>query len=140
MAIHVRYRSGEKDRTVPIEQWLRDNKNQRPLESIDWVFAGSKTWDDGRFGADVDGTVICVVDFETALIAVGALHSADNELLWLEANTERIPKVGTPCTLMIGLAPAKTGSNRRDTKEPKVKAKTAPSDPPTKRAPKVEGS
>ena len=30
-----------------------------------------------------------------------SLHTADNELLWLRANTEEIPPVGTPCKIVI---------------------------------------
>ncbi len=50
-----------------------DSKERRPLESLDWVFAGSSTLSDGRFGADSDGTVVCVVDFENALITLPAI-------------------------------------------------------------------
>ena len=66
-----------------------------------WVFSGSRKSGAGRFLADLDGTVICVVDFASALISIGAVHSADNEALWLEANTEAIPPIGTACTLVI---------------------------------------
>ncbi len=99
--LRVRFRDRDQARLVPIEHWMRRVKQKRPPEWIDWVFAGSKSYAGGRFGADADGTVVCVVDFDTALISVGALKSADNELLWLEANTERIPPIGTPCTLLI---------------------------------------
>ena len=82
-----------------------DRNRNRPVESAKWVFAGSKTLADGRFGADLEGTIACVVDFETALIAIADLHSADNELLWLEANTEAIPPMGTKVVLTIGRNP-----------------------------------
>ncbi len=99
--LRVRFRRDDTTRTVPVERWLRDVQRARPPENVRWVLAGSKTFESGRFGADVDGTVICVVDFETALITVGTLRSADNEVLWLEANTEEIPPVGTSCTILI---------------------------------------
>jgi hypothetical protein len=44
---------------------------------------------------------VTVVDFESALIALGALHSADNELLWLSALTDAIPPKGTAVTMII---------------------------------------
>lgn len=99
--LRIRFRDGDQDRLIPIEHWMRRVKQRQPPEWIDWVFAGSKSFDGGRFGADADGTVVCVVDFDTALISVGALRTADNDSLWLEANTERIPPIGTPCTLLI---------------------------------------
>jgi hypothetical protein len=110
----VRYSEGSRLRTVPAERWLRQTESGKTPEGIDWVFAGSRTWSDGRFGADIDGSVACVVDFETALIAVGDLHTADNELLWLEANTAEIPPIGTRCTLLIsaggsGAPPVRAG-------------------------------
>ena len=101
VSLTVRYPSKGVDTVSPIEAWLLDVKHRRPPGEIDWIFSGSRTLDGGRFGADLDGTVVCVVDFDTALITVGDLHSADNELLWLEANTDAIPPVGTRCTLLI---------------------------------------
>lgn len=62
--------------------------------------------EEGRFGADVEGTVVCVVDFDTALIGVGGLHSADDEQLWLRANPKTIPPRGTKCRLIIAAAEA----------------------------------
>ncbi len=85
----------------PVRRLLRRTGEQKELSDIQWVFSGSRRSPDGRFGADLDGTLICVVDFETALISVGARHTADNDQLWLEANTEAIPPVGTACTLLI---------------------------------------
>ncbi len=101
VVLHVRYHQGDTPRVVPIESWLLDAKRHRPPDKIRWLFAGSRTFEDGRFGADLDGTVVGVVDFDTSLITADGLHSADNELLWLEANTEAIPPVGTRCTLLI---------------------------------------
>ena len=99
--IRVRYRDDKGEHVVTVEQWLTGVKDDRPPDRIGWVFSGSRTDQEGRFTADGEGTVICVVDFETALITVNALHSADNALLWLRANTKAIPPVGTACTLLI---------------------------------------
>ena len=107
LRLEIRYRINGTDRTVPAARWLLDSKRRCPPESVNWVFAGSTTIHDGRFGADVDGTVVCVVDFDTALMAVGETHSADNDLLWLEANTKEIPPIGAQCVLVIrGSEPA----------------------------------
>ena len=101
LQLRVRHSDNGTERTIPVERWLVDVKRGHPPELLRWVFAGSRTLKSGRFGADVDGTVVCVVDFETALIAPGARHSADNEALWLAANTKAIPPTGTTCTLRI---------------------------------------
>lgn len=124
----ITYRERERSVTVPIERWLRQVQTGKPPDAIDWVFSGSRTWPDGRFAADVDGTVACVVDFETALIAVGGLHSADNEFLWLEANSDEIPPIGTRCTLVISSAKGNakaTEDDRPGAGEPSVPPSTS---------------
>lgn len=88
--------------TIPVEAWMvRIDRPQDDMEPIPWVFAGSERYADGAFGADEDGTVVCVVDFPTALIAVGESHSAANEALWLAATPRFIPREGTLCTLIV---------------------------------------
>jgi len=89
------------ERVIPSERLVRLADTQKPPANLNWVFAGSRSMPDGRFGANLDGTVISVVDFETALITLGSLHSADNEQLWLEANPDQIPPLGTKCHLRI---------------------------------------
>ncbi|MFQ5414228.1 MAG: YdjY domain-containing protein [Phycisphaerae bacterium] len=106
LRLDVRYERDHMTRTVPVHRWLHDTRNDRTLDAIDWVFAGSRMFPDGRFGADIDGTVACVVDFDTALITVGTRHTADNALLWLAAETNAIPPLGTRCTLLIRAAVA----------------------------------
>jgi hypothetical protein len=101
LALRIRYVLDGLEYTVPLEHWLTDARTGGRPDDVPWVFAGSKSMANGRFGADVDGTVVALVDFETAIIAVGALHTADNERLWLAAYTEAIPPMGTPCTLLI---------------------------------------
>lgn len=107
LELFIRYEDNGVARAVPARVWLQDAKSGRPPSNLEWVFSGSRTFEDGRFGADGDGTVACVVDFDTALITVGALHTADNESLWLVADTEAIPPIGTRCTLQI--APMERG-------------------------------
>lgn len=101
LEISVRYQVEGKEKTVPARRWLLDVERKRPPESVNWVFAGSRILEDGRLAADLDGTIVCVVDFEAALIALGALHTADNRHLWLAVNTEAVPPIDTPVTLRI---------------------------------------
>ncbi len=101
LELRVRYSDSGLEFTVPLEDWLTDVKTGEKPRKLDWVFAGSRTLSNGRFAADVEGTVVTLVDFETALIAVASLHSADNQWLWLAARTTAIPPLDTPCTLLI---------------------------------------
>lgn len=99
--IRIRWEEKLGRQTVSARKLLLTLPGGRPPESLHWVFAGSRRMGEGGFGADLDGTVICVVDFDTAIISLRSLHSADNELLWLAANPDAIPPVGTLCTLLI---------------------------------------
>lgn len=99
--LEVQFERDGQAATVAAGDWMLDVKTRKPPEGVQWVFAGSRTFESGRFGADADGTVVCVVDFDTALITVAGLHTADNEALWLEAHTDAIPPLGTPCVLKI---------------------------------------
>jgi hypothetical protein len=101
--LRVRYTDERGTHIVASEQWVSYAKglNPAPPVVLDWIFAGSTNLPDGRLAADVDGTVACVVDFESALITLSSRHSADNEELWLTANTKEIPPRGTKCTLLI---------------------------------------
>ena len=102
--LRIRYEQEGKVRTVPASAWLRYPASEKPITDVVWVFAGSHSTSDGRFAGDAEGTVVALVDFAAALIAVDALHTSDNDALWLEARTEAIPPVGTRCRLIISAA------------------------------------
>ena len=101
--LRIRCPDGDKSRTVKPEEWVlrsdRDKTSASP--ELRWVFAGSWAARDGRFAADLEGTVAGLVDFESNLIALSTPHSADNEQLWLIANKERIPPRGTHCQVLV---------------------------------------
>ncbi len=122
LRLSVRWRDGGEIKTVPVERWLQLRDEQKSPTAMDWMFTGSMRTSDGRFAADLEGTIICVVDFASALIGVGALHSDSNELLWLQAFEKRIPPRDTACTIIlesatrhtIGLILWKDGTLMRD--------------------------
>jgi len=101
LRIDVRTAGPEGVTIVPIEQWLRPRDSDRPLGRLNWVFAGSHLLPDGRLAADPEGTVVAVVDFPTALIALAESHPPRYAELWLDPRSEAIPPVGTPCTLVF---------------------------------------
>lgn len=104
--LRVRWLDGDTARFARPEEWIlqsdRDKTSTPP--ALAWVFAGSLTSKEGRFAADMEGTVASVVDFESSLIALSTRHSADNEQLWLVANKDAIPPRGTRCQLLIRAA------------------------------------
>lgn len=120
LRIDVVIRVDRTERTFGIHEWMR-HAGGGALERRDWVFAGSRRQPGGRFAADSDGTVICVVDFDSALIALPEAHTRDDAALWLEADPERIPPVGTACVLRISSAArGRTATTQPVTNPPEV--------------------
>ena len=106
--IEVRWEQDGKTKRTDIGSWMRDTKTGQTVPPGVWVFAGSYRTDGNELAADQEGTVVCVVDFSSALIALPELHSADNDALQLRANTARVPPIGTAVTLLFwGVEPAR---------------------------------
>jgi hypothetical protein len=109
--ISLRYEEKDKTVTVPAKDWLRGSKGKK-LPDFDWVFAGSKLVpspdpkEKPYFLAN-DGDVICVSNFESALLDVNIASTADNDSLNFEANTPKIPEKGTKVTVILEPAPEK---------------------------------
>jgi hypothetical protein len=73
---------------------------------LPWVFAGSQFLKDEATGkrdyyADLDGCLICVSNFPSAVLDVPVRSTDSNAALWFDAFTERIPPLGTPVTLIL---------------------------------------
>ncbi|MFQ5490096.1 MAG: YdjY domain-containing protein [Phycisphaerae bacterium] len=101
LSVDVRFAAGQTHQMVSAWSWLLNAETNRPATPRHWIFSGSRTFPGDVFGADADGTVVCVVDFDTALIGLAEPHSADNALLWVAANPKTVPAPGTPCTLIL---------------------------------------
>ncbi len=104
--ITLEYEAKGKTVRVPAQQWIRNLKSKKDFPT-DWVFAGSTLFPDPQnpkalpfYGAN-HGDMICVVNFETSLLDVPFLNTKDNDDLVYEANTERIPALKTPVTLIL---------------------------------------
>lgn len=91
---------------VPAQQWVRSIKTKKNLAS-DWVFGGSMLFPDPMdktkppFYAANDGDVICLANFETAMLDVPFSSTKENADLAFEAHTERIPALETPVTVIL---------------------------------------
>lgn len=101
LRVRVRHERDGVTFTDPPEHWMIRTDTKKPPDAIRWVFCGSRTLGNGAFGADSEGTVLALVDFDTALIAVDTLHTSENAALWLAANPDTIPPLGSRCTLLI---------------------------------------
>ena len=114
LSLNVHYTADGREVSHPVEKWLMTGAGKPVQAALTWVFSGSRVGDEGRLGADAEGTIICVVDFETAVISVGGLHAADDEQLWLRANPQTIPDRGAACRLTIAAVAVETVDSKSD--------------------------
>jgi hypothetical protein len=103
--VSVRYEDKGKQVTLPAQRWVRNSNTKKDLE-YDWVFAGSQLIpsieDPNRtyYAANV-GDVICVSNFESAMLDLPINSPKDNNDLAFEAHTERIPPLDTPVLVIL---------------------------------------
>lgn len=96
---------------VPARSWIKNTKDGKELQH-DWVFAGSMLVENPfdpkapkKYLAN-DGDVICVSNFEGALLDLPVRSDKGNEELSFEAWTDRIPKEGTKVVVVLEPIPA----------------------------------
>jgi hypothetical protein len=100
------YKDKEKPITIAGREWVRDVRTKKSLQH-DWVFAGSEFQvnplekDKPPLYAANAGDVICVSNFEGAMLDLPINSSKNNAELEFEAFTERIPPLGTPVTVIL---------------------------------------
>lgn len=104
--ITLQYEDNSKLVRVPAQQWVRNMKTKKALD-VDWVFVGSHLFpdpDDPRkpphYAANV-GDVICISNFETAMLDLPINSPKDNDSLAFEAWTERIPPLETRVLVIL---------------------------------------
>lgn len=102
--IQLQFAKDGKQITIPARQWVRTIKGKQDMEG-DWVFAGSRLIEveanKPLFYAANEGDVICVANFESALLDLDRRSSSSGDDLLFEANTNRIPPVGTPVRVIL---------------------------------------
>jgi hypothetical protein len=108
--VRIRFERDNMSQTVAAHDWLWDAERKKPMKPTRWLFTGSQRLEDGRLFVDLDGTVVTVVNFTSALISLPDSHSSDNAALWLEPHPQRVPEKGTRCVLLIRAAPSSSSS------------------------------
>ena len=125
--VWVCYRDAEgKYRAIDARRWVRKSGSERHMES-DWVFAGSGFWKDPSDGREYyradSGDMICVSNFNTAMMDVTIASSAEADELQFSPFTPRIPRRGTPVRLVLVPIPIPTD-------KPDATPKIDPNQPP----------
>ena len=104
--VTVQYKDGDKTVRRPAQEWVRDMKTKKDL-AIDWVFGGSRLFPDPEdekkppYYLANDGDIIVVSNFDTALLDLPIESSASDAQHEFEANTDRIPALDTPVTVIL---------------------------------------
>jgi len=99
--VQIRYFDGKRDRRVAATEWMLDASKRKPMPRTHWIFCGSERSDSGEFAANMEGTLVTVVDFTTSVLGLPQRHSDADAELWLMANPEVIPPVGTAVSLIL---------------------------------------
>jgi hypothetical protein len=97
----VRCEANGKTKEHSVCEWMMDNAKNAPMARTPWLFTGSRREENGSFAANEEGTLVTVVDFPTSLLGLPASHSESDSQLWLTANTDAIPPLGTKVTLIL---------------------------------------
>jgi hypothetical protein len=131
--IWVCYRDKEgKFQAVDGRRWVKQARTGKQMEP-DWVFSGSGFWKDPATGQEYyradSGDMICVSNFNSAMMDIPVASSADaNDLLFLPF-TSRIPPQGTPLRLVLVPIPLYTDkpADAAQGDTPSTDTKTPPS-------------
>lgn len=110
--ITLRYDKNGQTVTVPAREWILNSRTKKDLDH-DWVFAGSQFVENSQekdkppFYTANSGDVICVSNFETAMLDLPINSPKDNSDLSFEAHTGRIPPMGTKVLVILEPVAAK---------------------------------
>lgn len=96
---------------IDARRWVRRTGTDQPMRS-DWVFAGSGFYKDESTGREYyradGGDMICVSNFNSAMLDVPIASSQDAGELRFSPFTDRIPSRGTPLRLVLVPVPIPT--------------------------------
>ena len=97
VALSIRLKDGS---TVTPEKWMNQTVGgtNRDISNLQWVFTGSVV-SNGRFAAQVDGSMIAVFHDPAAIID-NASPGGESDKIWF-VKEGAAPPVGTPVTLVI---------------------------------------
>ena len=107
LKISVEWKDGDKTRTEPIESFIYDEEGKKPLEKVQWIYAGSKK----GYVPELDTDSLMVVSSKNLM----GLYQGDPTPLITNpepiivghryrANRQLLPKEGTPVRIIIEAA------------------------------------
>lgn len=124
VAIEVIWEKDGKPQTIDARQWIRSMDTKEVLKT-NWVFGGSEFYVDDRSGQRYylanGGETVCVSNFSTAMLDLPVESSANAANQLFEANTDKIPPLGTPVRLIFKPqieATTESDGNQQESAEP----------------------
>jgi hypothetical protein len=87
-------------REIRIESVMMDRRTGRPLPPVKWHFTGSAL-KDGKFGADVSGTLIALYPVTDEVVMQSGLTMREEGMIKVETIKTQLPAEGSPVTLLI---------------------------------------
>jgi hypothetical protein len=100
IAITARWKTGDADKSVPVEDWVLNAETKKPMSRGPWIYNGSM-FNDGHFLAQIEGAHAALVTYPSALIN-NPRKGSDDDQLWT-ANTKAAPPPKTPIEITIQL-------------------------------------
>jgi hypothetical protein len=100
-------RAGGEFRRVPIEKTIVDGQTGKPMPKFHWRFTGSvmtkpdPTKDDTVYGADLTGTLICIIPVTNQTVFQTSLTLKDEKYIRPETDKKVLPPEGAPVRLVI---------------------------------------
>lgn len=95
---------GQAVREMPVTDWVVDRATGQPLPDVPFRFTGSRMVpinERERYLADLNGTVISLVNFGDEVLARPTDLTNANDQASLQANTDAIPPLDTPVVLRL---------------------------------------
>jgi hypothetical protein len=102
VAITCTYKDKQgKPHAVSASDWVSTGKGKKAKPPEYWVFIGSQVLPDGTYLADVEGEIISVSNFASAVIDVPFKSSKSDEARLFAVDKGAVPPVGTKVTVRI---------------------------------------
>lgn len=89
---------GEK-RRQPIEDWVRDNRTEKPMRRLGWVFVGS-SFQNGNCLADLEGNVVLLYTSGATILETADRRSSDDTLFSADLTRVRLDP-GATVTVIV---------------------------------------
>jgi len=106
--ISLRYDKGGKAVTVPASEWIKEHKTGKPFAG-EWVFGGSRMVNNGGVKDYIanHGDVICLCNIDSAMMDVSLASPKAFDSRIYDANTAKVPAMGTAVEVILEVVPAK---------------------------------